>query len=113
MQIKETGGFQPTKVSPINQIGGMDHKVFGDDTRHTFFEMVTYKGFKRWQKAHKGDSRYAEIIDSIMLIDSLEAVYRAAWSIYWNDADASGAIRILPDDESKQYIGVRGRGECQ
>lgn len=79
-----------------------------DSGRYVYFEMLTFKGFQRWRRAHEGDSVYSVIIASVTLIDSLEAVYRAIWSIYWHDADAIGAIRILPEDERKRYIDAIG-----
>lgn len=110
MTEKGGAGTPKNDTTSDNSSGVAVLKPFGEDgRRHVYFEMLTFKGFQRWRRAHEGDSRYSVIIDSITLIDSPEAVYRATWSIYWNDADATGAIRILPEDERIKYYGVRGR----
>lgn len=109
MQIKNSGGLQPTNNErTINGNGVIGDKGFGasdDKGRYVFFEMLSFNGFKRWMKAHKGDYRYTGMIESMLFIDSITATYRAAWSIYWNDADAAGAIRLLEGTESAQYAG--------
>ena len=107
METKKNGGVQPTEVSSINRMDGNVNKVFGG-ARHTYFEMLSFKGFKRWMKTHAGDYRYEGLLDSMIFVEPLGAVYRAAWSIYWSSADASGTIRIISEDESRQYQGAGG-----
>ncbi len=112
MEIKESGGLQPTETSTINQMSGNANKVFGD-TRHTYFKVLSVAKFRRWVKAHAGDYRYEGLLDSILFIDERYGIYRGARSFNWYDAVTGGAIRILQAGESQPYTTDGRWGKCR
>lgn len=69
------------------------------------FEVLKPKEFREWIAESQGDQKFADAIDSLVLVDSDNYVYEADISILWLSMETEGVAKVIIDDTTPDFVG--------